>query len=309
MKYRPTPYSRYRARYVRPVRGTRYVRRKRTYRKKTYRPTKRISRRRILTITSKKKRDTMRPWTGEQTLAVVGTAGPRTFTASDGPIAMLWCPTKRTRETTSSGGLPYNADAATRTASEVFYVGLRENIDLSTSGSSCWRWRRICFTMKSDAFLRFPGDGTGYQTVLDNLTSNGYARSLNAFNQSDLDQNNMLRRIYSYVFQGTEGVDWSFPQLAKTDSQRITVKYDKTRIIRSGNNAGVMRRYKLWHGMYKNFIYDEDEVGGVESTGSMHSLGKSGMGDYYVLDIIQCNDSSDEQLLFNPDTTLYWRER
>jgi len=309
MKYRPVTASRYRSRYVRPVRGTRFVRRKRTYRKRPRRTTKRMSRRSILKITSKKKRDTLRPWTGEQTVAVVGAAGPRIFTASDGPVAMLWCPTKRSRDTNDTGGLPYNADASTRTASQVYYVGLRENIDLSTSGSACWTWRRICFTMKSDAFLQFPGDGSGYRTVLSNLTSAGYARSLNAFNAADLDQNNMLRRIYSYVFQGTEGIDWLYARLAKTDPQRITVKYDKTRVIKSGNNAGVMNTYKLWHGMYKNFIYDEDEDGGIESTGDMHSLGKSGMGDYYVLDMVVCNESNDEQLSFNPDSTLYWHER
>lgn len=302
----------YRARYVRPVRGTRRAaayRRKRTYRKRTRRPTKRISRRSILNLTSKKKRDSLRPWAGEQTLSVVGAPGPRVFTASDGPVTLLWCPTKRERLTNSSGGLPYNADAATRTASEVFYVGLREVLEIATSGSSCWRWRRICFTMKSDAFLQIPGDGSGYFTRLANLTANGYARSLNAFNLGDTQQATMLQRIYAYIFQGTQGVDWSFDYLAKTDSQRITVKYDKTRIIKSGNDSGVMRNFKMWHGMYKNFIYDEDEAGGIEQSGDMHSLGKSGMGDYYVMDIIVCNDSNDEKLSFNPDSTLYWHER
>jgi len=297
----------YRARYVRPSSGKRVYKRKRTYRRTPRR--KPMSRRRILRITSKKKRDTMAPWSGEQTLAVVGAQGPRQFVASDGPVAVLWSPTKRTRSTDSANGLPFGADAATRTASSVFYTGLRETINLSTSGSSCWKWRRICFTMKSDAFVRFPGDGTGYQTRLSTLTSNGYQRSLNAFNSTDANQNAMLRRIYAYIFQGTEGVDWDFADLAKTDSERVTIKYDKTRIIRSGNDAGVIRTFKLWHGMYKNFYYDEDERGGIEQSGDMHTLGKAGMGDYYVLDLVVCNDSNAETLTFNPDTTLYWHER
>lgn len=252
----------------------------------------------------------MLPWSGEQSVAVVGGPGQRLFTGSDGPVTMLWCATKRERETNSTGGLPYTADQATRTATSCYMRGLKEKIAIATSGSSSWRWRRICFRFKSDAFVNIPDVLPGeYTSVLSNLTSNGYARSLNSFNLTDANQTTMLNRVYAYVFQGTAGQDWTTPFTAKTDPERITPAYDRTFIIQSGNDAGVMRDFNFWHPMNKTLIYDEDEAGGVQQSGDLSAIVPSSMGDYYVMDIITCNDANSEQLSFNPTATLYWHER
>lgn len=272
-----------------------------------------MTRKSILNITSRKKRDTLYPAAGEQTNAVVPTIGPRTFTANDGQIMMMWCPTKRRRITglESTGNFPTVDDPAARTATECYYTGLKERITVSTSGSSTWRWRRICFTFKSDRFLFLPNDEEiGYRTRMDEERSGyGYMRALNAFNFADFPQQTMANQIQAYMFQGTSGIDWNNTWTAKTDGERINVKYDKTRIIRSGNDAGTMKDYNLWHGMYATLVYDEDEQGGAQQNGDMSAMVKRSMGDYYVVDFIGCNDGNEEQLVFNPASTLYWHER
>lgn len=253
----------------------------------------------------------MLPWTGEQNSNVVGSSGPRTFTASDGLITLLWCPTKRERLTSDTpGSVPNVADDATRTSSTCFYRGLKEKYIISTNGSSAWRWRRICFTFKSDAFVKLPEESSGiYRTVLSNLTSNGYARSLNAFNATDLNQQDMLARVYAYVFQGTQFSDWATPLTAKTDPDRITPKYDRTFTIQSGNDAGVIKDFNFWHPMNRNLHYDEDEIGGQTQNGDLSAIIPRSMGDYYVMDLVTCNDNNDEQLVMQPTSTLYWHER
>lgn len=270
------------------------------------------SRKRILNITSKKKKDTMLPWTGEQNSNVTGASGPRTFNASDGLITLLWCPTKRQRLTSDNPtSAPNVADDATRTASTCYYRGLKEKYIVRTTGSAAWRWRRICFTFRSDAFLQLPTVNPGiYQAVLDNLTSNGYARSLNAYNATDLNQQEMLNRVYAYVFQGTQFSDWATPLTAKVDNDRVTLKYDRTITIQSGNDAGVIKDFNFWHPMNRNLHYDEDERGGVTQNGDFSALTSRSMGDYYVMDMVTCNDSSSEEsLVMSPTATLYWHER
>lgn len=270
------------------------------------------TRKRILNVTSRKKKDTMQPTAGEQsTAADPPTLGPRRFVASDGQIMVMWCPTKRRRDTFGSpGNVPTVDDPACRTATECFYRGLKERINISTSGSSSWRWRRICFTFKSDRFLFNPDGPLGVFTRLDEgEPPYGYLRGLNAFNFGDTFQRQMAEQIQSYMFQGTSGIDWNSTYTAKTDGERINVKYDKTRIISSGNDAGVMRDYNIWHPMNKNLVYDEDEEGGTQQNGSMSAMTKRSMGDYYVVDFIGCNDNNAEELIFNPTATLYWHER
>lgn len=268
-----------------------------------------LTRKAILNITSRKKKDSMQPIAGEQsTGAPAPTVGPRQFLASDGSIMCLYRPTERLRDTFIGGNPPTVDDPAARTATEVFYRGLRENISISTSGSSAWRWRRICFTFKSDRF-NFDPLNTTDRTRLNEFTSNGYMRAINAFNLTDPFQQVMYDIINAYVFQGTSGIDWNSTFLAKTDTERIQVKYDKTFIIRSGNDAGIVKDFKFWHPMNKTFVYDEDEQGGAQQNGSLSALTRRSMGDYYVMDIIGCNDDNAETLLFNPNSTLYWHER
>ena len=42
-------------------------------------------------------------------------------------------------------------------------------------------------------------------------------------------------------------IDWQDPTTAKVDTRRVTLHYDKTVTINSGNSNGVFRTFKRWH--------------------------------------------------------------
>ena len=163
-------------------------------------------------------------------------------------------------------------------------VGLSENLLFQTSSATPWNWRRICFTYKGsdlwpDAPSLDPADHPYYRE-----DSSGYARLWavpSAINRA---------AIYSILFKGAGGgVDWttSHPGLlnAKVDTTRVNLKYDKVRRITSGNDAGVIKRFKMWHPMRKNLRYDEDEEGDYTESVPLSTTSHLGMGDYYVIDI------------------------
>jgi len=241
------------------------------------------------------------------------TDGPIAFNASDGIQVGLWCATQRSRDT-GTPDVPGRVDEpATRTATKCFMRGLRQRALIQTSGSGAWIWRQITFTFYSD-FLYRNHDG-----ISDNIIArysletvpNGYRRALPFFNGGLPSDATRLTQLFAYVFKGAQNTDWNNPITAKTHSERVRIKSDRTRKISSGNDAGVFRIYKDWFPMNHTLEYDEDEFGGVQGLGDLSSATRSSMGDYYVLDIFQpsIGATSDEQLVFDPEATLYWHER
>lgn len=241
------------------------------------------------------------------------TSGPIQFTASDGVQFGLWNSTQRARDT-GTADIPARVDEpATRTATSCFMRGLKEKIMIQTSGSGAWIWRRVTFTFKSDFFYR------NHDGVSDNIVARynletvpeGMRRALPFFNGSLPSDATRLTQLLAFVFKGAQTVDWSNPMTAKTHSERVTIKTDRTHIIRSGNDSGVLKIYNKWYPMNKNLTYDEDEFGGTQIQGDLSALVNSSMGDYYVLDIIapSLGTGSEEEINFNPEATLYWHER
>lgn len=187
---------------------------------------------------------------------------------------------------------------ATRTAQTCYMVGLKETIEIQTSTNCPWQWRRICFTQKTSAFTPLPGQN------LFLLGSNGFQRVVN-------EVNGAKDSLYRALFQGYGGADWNDPMTAKTDPLRVTIKYDKTITFQSPNDSGTIRAYKRWHPMGKNLVYDDDERGGDEEASGFSVQSKAGMGDYYVIDIFRprVGSTTTDQLLFRPQSTLYWHEK
>jgi len=63
--------------------------------------------------------------------------------------------------------------------------------------------------------------------------------------------------------------------------------------------------------MNKTLVYNDEERGDTEES-AYYSVGsKAGMGDYYVVDIFRprVGSTTSNQLLFSPNTTLYWHEK
>lgn len=190
-----------------------------------------------------------------------------------------------------------------RSAQSCYMVGLKERIQIQTSTSMPWQWRRICFTFKARDLVN--QNATNFAWTQQ--TSNGMVRTINdifIINPAGGTFNNFL-------WSGKQSVDWSSYYTAKVDTSRVNLLYDKTRIIRSGNDSGVMRNFRLWHPMRKTLIYDDEENGGIMDTDFFASSTRQGMGDFYVVDLISCGTggSANDLLSFDPEATLYWHER
>lgn len=224
-------------------------------------------------------------------------AGGRTY-------IMPWIATARDLSN-NAGIINSTAEEASRTATTCYMRGLKEKIQIQTNNGTAWQWRRICFTYKGLQLLTGTnGDGTR-QAFRE--TSAGFGRVLSDWNNANAVVNPLLVAL----FKGQQGIDWRSYFTAPLDTRRVTVKYDKTRIITSGNASGVMRNFTMWFPMNKNIVYDDDEAGPDETTQNLSVSSKQGMGDYYVVDIIAGGTGSgtSDALTFDPEASLYWHEK
>nr|QCX29424.1 capsid protein [Plant associated genomovirus 9]QCX29448.1 capsid protein [Plant associated genomovirus 9] len=309
-------YSRYRRKPRRTYRKSgpkrRYSARPSRYTAKTRRYTRKrpMSKKRILNVTSEKKRDKMLSFSNSTAASQSGgttyAQTPAILTGGSAtPAVFLWCATGRGATTATGGPKGSKFDMSTRTATECYMVGLKECIEIQVDNGLPWQWRRICFTFKGGSNIGgyAPLGSTSYSPAT--LTSNGYVRVLN---QLTAAQQNVFFRL---VMQGSQDVDWNDHLTAKLDTERISVKYDKTCTISSGNEEGVIRKYNKWHPMRHNLMYDDDETGGSVEVNGFSTQSRRGMGDYWIIDIIKprVGSTSANQLLFNCESTLYWHEK
>lgn len=232
-------------------------------------------------------------------------AGPAIFGAAgvtDGHC-FVFVPTARDLTTSSGGDTGFPADAATRTATTCFMRGLSEQIEIQIADGIPWQWRRICFTFKgTDQLIPVT---TGFNPFLE--TSSGFTRVINQ------PPPTTRTNIESVLFKGSRGADWSSIITAPVDTTRVTLRYDKTMTIASGNDSGSIRKYNRWHPMNKNLIYDDDEEGGEEDPpGSKYSVrSKPGMGDYVIVDYFLPRYGAvlANQMTLSIGASLYWHER
>lgn len=262
-----------------------------------------MSNKRILNLTSRKKADTMQNYSNVQP----GQGGETHFADNSILIggtlyAFLWCPTSRDIDNgTGEAGTIF--DKSTRTATTCYMRGLKEKIQIQTNTGMAWQWRRICFTMKGGALDRVQTPSA----KLYQFTSNGYMRTSDNWLASDPTK----QALFNPLFRGAEGVDWKNFFSAKTDGSRVSIKYDKTVIMQSGNTNGILRNFNRWHPMNSNLVYNDDELGGEEVGSSLSTTGRAGMGDYYVVDIIGSGTggTTSDRLSWAPTATLYWHEK
>lgn len=266
-----------------------------------------MSRKRLLNMTSRKKQDTMAPYTN----VTPGSANGNTNYGTGGAVlegttlyVMPFCATARPG-TGSNGVQGSPLDNAMRTSTTCFMRGLKENIEVITNNGRAWQWRRICFTLRGE-FLT-GAVSTGYR--LDTLTGNGNVRLLNSWGNGFTDAH--LASLADILFKGTQLTDWTDPFTAPVDTKRVGLKYDRTRIIQSGNEQGVLRKFKIWHPMNKNLVYADEENGDDEITNKYSVDAKPGMGDYFVVDIIKAGlgGTTTDRMAFTPQASLYWHEK
>lgn len=261
--------------------------------KRVYRRPKRFTRRpraQVLDITSVKKRDNMSPgiWNGTN-----WTPSAFVITPTGGEItALLWAASFRKNQPAPN--------KQTRTAKEIFLKGFRDDVQIETGSGMAWEWRRIVFSVKtlarhSDAPLYVAYDPAyGYMRALRHVAPGAYRTALE-----------------SILFAGSDPHDWLTPMAAKVDVNAVTLHSDKVMNIRSGNNGGIIGKYKHYHPINKRMVYADSEDGGQTIWENFTTDSKEGLGDVYILDYLRPTvfavDS--DQLLFRPNATMYWHER
>lgn len=278
-------------------------RRRSTVKKRTYRKKGAMTKKRILNVTSRKKRDTMLPWTN---VTSSSQSGSTTYTTSAAQIVgnapppmFIWSPTAR--DLNRNVGTGSVIDMASRSASLCYMKGLKESVEIQVNTGLPWQWRRIVFTTKG--FSDVIPNTTSFQPYHE--TSFGMMRSINQ------PPNAVRTNVEQVLFKGAFSVDWNDTIIAPTDPSRVTILYDKVVSIASGNEEGTMRRYNRWHGFNKNLRYDDDETGDSMTTQNWSVVGKQGMGDVFIVDYFRprVGGAIEDSLFFNPNATLYWHER
>jgi len=273
-----------------------------------------MSKKRILNITSRKKRNGMLTMTNANDAGTVGNASNRiaNLIVSNNSYRGIWIATAQDLVDGVGAGTRVS-EAAARTATTCYMRGLGEHIRIQTSSGIPWFWRRICFTFKGAAFTQYDTRDTPILTDPINLryqdSSNGMQRLF--ANEYLNNMPNTIDGEDDVIFKGRKSIDWSDPIIAPLDTSRITVKYDKTITIKSGNDRGTVREFKLWHPMNKNLVYGDDEAGDNMTTVFRSVTSKAGMGDYYVMDVITPGSGAvtSDQLLLQSNSTLYWHEK
>lgn len=265
-----------------------------------------VSTRSLLNRTSQKKRDNMLSYTNTTAADPFSTVYSATGAVMRFPVGQInpggeffyvWNATARPGET-SEGQRGSKIDTSLRTSSTIYAKGLREKITVETNNSAPWEWRRICFTSKDDFGERDPASSTFFRQ-----TSSGMVRMLSALSSGIYLQDEL--------FEGARNVDWLSVFTAPLSRKNFSIKYDRTRTIRSTNNSGTIRNYKLWHPMEHNLAYQEEQAGESMTDHSVSVTGRVGMGNYYVIDMFRKhgNNDNDSTLTFTPEATFFWHEK
>lgn len=261
-------------------------RRSTTRRRITRRPV--MSRKRILNLTTRKKRDTMIQWNGTDTTAT-------SILATATPCVMPWIPTARNLDPSS---LVFNE--AARSSTSTFMRGLQENMVIATNDGTPWEIRVVAFTYKGDRLLA--DTGTSYYTKI----------ALNAMVRQALPYTlGTVPTLRSVLFRGATAIDWNDPIIAPLDTENLKICMDKRFSVKSGNNSGTYVRKKMWHPMNRTLKYNDDEDGESTDPSFLSTLGRPGMGDYYVCVIVspQGNPLPSSAIKFEFNSTLYWHEK
>jgi len=267
-----------------------------------------MSRKAVLNVTSTKKRDVMIGGTTFPPL--IGNVGALTVTA-DIPAVVLWNASARNLADTPTSAFTM-AGTNQRTRSDVFFVGAKEKISIRTNTSAAWRWRRIVFTHKG-LLPGFEFDDLA-RTFFQVTTASGLVEMQRPVVALPFP---LTASLYEYVFRGF-GVnnvsapprDWVDPMTAPVDTTRILVMSDMVKTINSGNDAGIVRTFNMWHPVRKNINYADNENGGEMTSSPLSTTSRLGIGDIYVMDLITGNTEDAGDILdWLPTSTVYWHEK
>ncbi|AXB22611.1 capsid protein [Lynx canadensis faeces associated genomovirus CL3 128] len=275
-------------------------------------PSRRMSKKKILNVVSRKKRNGMMSWsnTTSSSGASQSIAAGNAVVAGNSGGTFLFSPTcmNLNQGTTSPN---YAINVAERTATTCYMKGFKENIRIQTNSHLPWFHRRICFRYRgSGPFTTANPVDTPTNTVTPYIdTSNGMERLW--LNQQVNNMPQTLVVLNQILFKGSQNQDWNDIVIAPVDTARVDLVFDKTWLIKSGNETGTILERKLWHGMNKNLVFDDDEIGESMNSNYFSVDSKRGMGDFYIYDIVQpgLGGGATDLISLSANSTMYWHEK
>lgn len=253
-----------------------------------------MTRRKIMSMTSTKKRDTMAPanWDGTSWVPAA-----QNVIGQGGTINMFLFPATA-RNTVTTEATP---SEARRSKKYTFARGFKEVVHMESSTNSPWEWRQIVFSMKGlghhvavNDYVAYGGPGVGYmrgqRLVLDGK---------------------MKQDVSTILFQGVKGLDWLTEMVAPINTSAVTLHRDRTRRIFSNNDVGSIRTYKDWTPLNKSLVYADNESGDQSDSSRWSVDTKPGMGDVFVVDLIRgaIGSLASDVLLWRSNVTYYWHEK
>lgn len=251
-----------------------------------------------MNIAAIKKHDNMMPVTRNADGTIVN--GP---ISTQSGFSSLYMPSARKLAPTAAG-------ESTRARQQTFSVGYKERVQIDCYGGGVWKWRRVVFSLKGTALFEDPNEEWN-DPYLDRSTDPEGCDMVRLINQPTANQSSLIR---SFLWDGTENVDWTSEFTAKVDTSRVTPHYDRTYTFNPRNESGFSRTFRMWHPTRKNLIYSEDEEGGLPNGQGWYlsTPGRPGMGDLYVYDIMYLvvqSAAGGATAAFQPEGTYYWHER
>lgn len=233
----------------------------------------------------------------------------------NGYNCMLWCPTARYKA-------GYGGDSkAARSASTVFWKGVSEKVHIESDTSDPWLWRRIIFEwhggfdVDSIPFEKYyaaeadvaaipsvPGSGANLQNVTSMAGVTRTNRPMESLTSEE------LTFIWGVVFKGQRYMDWLDPTTAPVNNSDLKVHSDRTRTMRSGNDASIFKNYSMYVPLNKTMSYDDQESGSLERASALSDR-KSPLKDVFILDLFAQSALAPGKISFRSTATAYWHEK
>ena len=179
-----------------------------------------VSRRRILNVSTRKLKDTM-PCVAITSGGSAGTPGAPYNLTGDNDWAFAFCPNARdSHQNFNNATFPIGQRGMyQRSLSDVFIRGYKEYVTLATNSGAPWLWRRLVVTMKSPLWQSFPAGTVQREVPLTDNRSSGQTRALYNFGSVGGVETDLAKEVYAVIFEGTLDVDWHNVFNAKPDKR------------------------------------------------------------------------------------------
>lgn len=216
-------------------------------------------------------------------------------------------------------------DYAARQSKEVFWKGFRDQLVIQSDSSYPWEWRRIVFSVKGgpnatglpaeiyipeiqlDVSGENPVTGSGEPTnpaILLGVRRAG--RKMVSMTPAQIQ--NFTNGLYKGVRTIDFDTGYGMLLTSALDKENVRIHSDVTRSIKSGNDAGVMRKFDIYQPLNKKMIYGDQESGSM-LTNTTYAASNSPLGDVYVFDLFVQLQGAPGAITVAGQGTAYWHEK